>query len=80
MQTVHRLESYKPQIDWPAFFYSVFRNLQDLCYLWFCSIFNILEIYCVTIDQQFDQLGPFLWLNSVQDNASDPDSLIELVM
>jgi hypothetical protein len=51
-----------------------------LSHLWFFGIFNVLETYCVTIDQDFNQLRPFLWLSSVQDNASDPDSLIELAV
>ena len=78
MQTVHRLESHKPQINLPALFHSVFREVQDLCHLWFFDILDVHEIYCRSIDKQFDQLGPCPWIGGVQDNAFDSDGLIEL--
>jgi hypothetical protein len=51
-----------------------------LCHLWLFGILDILEIYCGTVDKQLDQLGPFLWIGGMQDDAFDLDRLIELVV
>ena len=80
VQAVHRLESHKSEIDRPALFHRVFGDLQDLCHLWPFRILDILEIYCGTVDKQLDQLGPFLWIGGMQDDAFDLDRLIELVV
>ena len=79
MQTVHRLKSHKLQVNLPALFYGIFREFPDERRLWFFGIFDVLETQRRSIDEQFDQLGPFLWICGVQDNAFDSDGLIELV-
>jgi hypothetical protein len=78
VQTGHRLESHKSQLNRRALFHSFFRDFQDLCCLGFFSIFDILETYRRTIDQQFDQLGPPRPFGGMQDQAFDLDGLIEL--
>jgi hypothetical protein len=79
MQTVHRLESHKSQVDRPALSHGIFRDFQDLSHRWLSSIFDVTEVYCMTVDQQFDRFGPLLRIGCVQDDAFNLDGLIELV-
>ena len=79
MQTVHRLESHKSQVNRPALSHGIFRDFQDLSHRWFSSIVDVTEVYSRTVDQQFDRFGPFLGIGSVQDDVFNLDGLIELV-